>query len=92
MQLFGKRGIKSDLPGMYLMEALFEVGPSRFDGNGEYAILWQELLAYATVTGSLSEHWELRTVMNMSKAYVAEKAGGTDPFRIAPVDREAMNG
>lgn len=77
---------------MYLMEALFDVGPSRYDGAGEQSILWQELMAYATVTGSLSEHWELRTVMNMSKAYVAEKSSGTDPFRIAPVDREAVNG
>ncbi len=86
------RGINPDVPGKYLMQALWDVGPSRFDGTIETAIGWQDLAAYAKVMGTLSEPWEINAVMQMSKAYVREKTTSTDPLSIAPVDREAMNG
>ena len=82
-------GIDPDLPGMYLMQALWDVGPTSGDGG---PISWQELAAYASVSESLSEPWELRAVMRMSKAYVAEKQAGKDPLRIAPVDRGGEDG
>lgn len=84
------RGIRADLPGGYLLDALFSVGPSRYEGLQEYPILWSELAAYAAATGELSEPWELRAVMRMSKAYTTERAQGDDPLRIPPVDREAI--
>lgn len=87
------RGIKSDIPGLYLMQALWDVGPSRHEAAGEMPISWQELGAYASATGQISEVWELRAVMSMSKAYVTEKAeAAKDALRIPPVEREAMNG
>lgn len=86
------RGIDNTLPGQYLMAALWEVGPSRFADGSEMPILWQELTAYAKLMGTLKEPWEFRAIMDMSKAYVTEKTTGADPFRIPPVDREAMNG
>lgn len=52
-------------------------------------ILWQEVAAYATVMTELSEPWEFRAVIDMSRAYVEEKRAGKDPFRIAPVERDA---
>lgn len=81
------RGINPDTPGQYLMQALWDVGPSRYDDKAEHPILWQELAAYASITGKLTEPWELNAVMSMSKAYVAEKTSGKNPLRIAPVDR-----
>lgn len=71
------------------MQALWDVGPSRFDGGVEDHITWQELSAYARAMECLADPRELRTVMDMSKAYVAERRAGVDPFRISPVDRKA---
>ena len=84
------RGIDAELPGLYLMEALFDVGPSDHATGGP--ILWQEIAAYAKVTGQISEPWELKAVMRMSRAYVTELQNGKDPLRIPPVDRAAMDG
>jgi hypothetical protein len=81
------RGIRDDLPGGYLLDALFSVGPSRFEGGAELPISWQELAAYAAATGELTEPWELRAVMRMSRAYTTERAQGDDPLRIPPVER-----
>ena len=86
----GPRGIADDIPGHYLMQSLWAVGPS--DPNTGGPILWQELEAYANVSGKLQEPWEFEAVMSMSKAYVQEKTAGVNPFRIAPVDREALDG
>ena len=78
------KGIEHEAHGEYLMQALWDVGPTNGDGG---PISWQELAAYASISESLSEPWELRAVMRMSKAYVAEKQGGKDPLRIPPVER-----
>ena len=78
------KGIETEADGAYLMQALWDVGPTNGDGG---PISWQELAAYASISESLSEPWELRAVMRMSKAYVAEKQGGKDPLRIPPVER-----
>jgi hypothetical protein len=78
------KGIAQDTAGSYLMQALWDVGPTNGDGG---PISWQELAAYASISESLSEPWELRAVMRMSKAYVTEKQAGKDPLRIPPVDR-----
>jgi len=84
--LGGAVGINPETPGAYLMQALWNVGPTNGDGG---SISWQELAAYASVSESLSEPWEFRAVMRMSKAYSAEKNGGKDPLRIPPVERSA---
>lgn len=82
----GARGIDPDIPGQYLMQALWDVGPSRWVDGTEYAVLWSEIAAYARITHKIVEPWELNAVMSMSKAYVAEKSA-RDVLRIAPVDR-----
>jgi hypothetical protein len=83
------KGIDPDMAGSYLMQALWDVGPCSHEGG---PISWQELAAYASISESLSEPWELRAVMRMSKAYVAEKQQGKNPLRIAPVDRGGSDG
>jgi hypothetical protein len=87
--LGGAIGINPELPGAYLMQALWDVGPTSGEGG---PVSWQELSAYASISESLSEPWELRAVMKMSKAYVREKTAGTNPLRIAPVDRGGRDG
>ena len=84
-------GIEHGLPGEYLLDALFSVGPTEWKGGDESPISWLELGAYANATGDLSEPWELRAVMAMSRAYFKAKSEGTDVHCIAPVDREGLD-
>lgn len=74
------------------MQALWQVGPSRVEQMAELPITWAELAAYATASEVNFERWELRAIMEMSRAYVAAKSDGKDPLSIAPVDRDAENG
>ena len=85
------QGIDPDIEGGYLIEALFEVGPTQFVSGAELPIAWSELLAYSIATGDLPEAWERRAVMSMSKAYLRAKVeGAADVFCAQPVDREEM--
>jgi len=79
-------GIETDLPGMYLLDALFEVGPTEWRGDQELPISWTELTSYASATGDLSEPWEFRAVMGMSRAYFRAKVRGKDVHAIPPVE------
>jgi hypothetical protein len=82
----GPYGIKDDLPGEYLLDALFTVGPEAREGG---PILWVELVAFAQGTGRISETWELEAVMAMSKAYYSCK-NDTNIHSIPPFQREKM--
>ena len=81
-------GIEKGLPGEYLLDALFDVGPTEWRGEQEGPIRWTELQAYGQATQSITEPWEFRAVMNMSKAYFQGKTEGKDVHCIAPVDRD----
>jgi len=75
---------------MYLLDALFEVGPTEWRGEQELPISWTELTSYASATGDLSEPWEFRAVMGMSRAYFRAKVQGSrDVHCKSPVDQEA---
>lgn len=76
------------MPGEYLLEALFHVGPSAWSDGAEVPISWAELAGYMAATGDISEPWEARAVMAMSKAYVNAKREGVNVHCIAPVDRD----
>lgn len=53
-----------------LVRSLFEIGPVVHDGY----ITWQELLAWQTVTGIELEPWEACAILDLSKAYLNQKA------------------
>lgn len=80
-------GIEKGLPGEYLLDALFEVGPTEWRQDQEGPISWGELQAYGKATLAITEPWEFRAVMAMSKAYFRAKVQGKDVHCIAPVDR-----
>ena len=42
---------------------------------------------FAACTGAMSEPWEFETLNAMKTAYAGEY-GKTDPFRIAPIERQ----
>lgn len=74
--------------GEYLLETLFEAGPTRVSGEGEMPLDWASLWAYAQATGALAEPWEFRAVMAMSRAYLSAKHEGKNALCKAPVERE----
>ena len=87
--MFGKPvGIDHGLPGEYLLDALFEVGPSEWQAGNEGPISWQTLAAYVYATEFVSEPWECRALMAMSRAYFRAKVEGKDVHCIAPIERE----
>lgn len=79
-------GIENDLPGEYLLDALFAVGPSRWTGEIEGPITWEAIAAYKYATERLTEPWECEAVMAMSKAYFHAKMRGKAVHAIQPVD------
>lgn len=84
-------GIERGIEGEYLLDALFAVGPTEYRAGEEAPISWAELAAYAAATGDVSEPWELRAVMAMSRAYFRAKHDGKNIHSIAPVDREELH-
>lgn len=84
----GPVGIEKGIPGEYLIDALFEVGPTQIRDGEEGPVSWSELSAYGQAVQAISEPWEFRAIMNMSKAYLRAKREGKDVHCIAPVDRE----
>lgn len=71
--------------GQYLLEALFEAGPSKPGAmGGELPLEWLDVWAYMQATQAVSEPWEARALVQMSSAYVYEKAAGASVFSIEP--------
>jgi hypothetical protein len=80
-----------DIPeGQYLIDALIECGVSDFSsGAGEVPLSWSEVWAYAQATRAISEPWECRALIDMSRAFVRGRKEGESPLCIAPMEREA---
>lgn len=74
--------------GEYLLNAFFEVGPTMQGGMGEAPLHWQEVDAYARQTQAISEPWEARALVQMSRAYLDGQVVGTQPLGKMPVEPE----
>lgn len=86
LQMFGgvPQGIEA-VEGSYLLDALQEVGWEVCQSQAP----WTELINYAAGTWAVSEPWEYRAIMAMSRAYVRAINEGKDVHCIPPVEREA---
>jgi len=51
---------------------------------------WQELQAYATMTGKRLTHEEWEMIYDMSRAYCSE-INNRSPFAVSPVERVLEN-
>lgn len=71
----------------HLPEAMIRLGPVKSDGMGERPADWPEIDAFTRSTGRIASVWEAETLFDMCKAYHHELRSGSDPFKIAPVDR-----
>lgn len=79
-----------DVPGGdYLIEALFQAGPTVATPAGEAPLSWLDLWAFAQATGAVSESWEIQALRDMSRSYLHERLIGTEPLAmISPADRK----
>ena len=61
------------------------MGPNEYHATGEpIPITWPTLYAYAQGTGDLSEPWEYRAVIAMSRAYLDGLTRGKDVMCMPP--------
>lgn len=73
--------------GGYLLNAFFEAGPSKPSPmGGELPLEWPDVWAYMQATQAIREPWEARALIEMSRAYTAEKSH-TGVLRKPPIDR-----
>jgi hypothetical protein len=76
-------------PGAYLIQAFRNL---RFARSGEFGLApqtWAEIEAFARSTGAVRHGWECQALFDMSWAYVEENSAAANPFRMAPMEREA---
>lgn len=76
-----KRGMEAawpPLPVDYMIDWLFDIGPSMAGSMGEGPIGWTEIDAWQRVTGVELDVWEARTLRRLSRAYVAQRHASED--------------
>lgn len=73
--------------GAYLVDAMMVMGPTRSNGMGEVPADWDVILPFVSVTGRLSESWEIETLADMCRVYARGKVEGENPLSIPPVER-----
>ncbi len=72
----------------YLIEALFDAGPTVRTPKGEAPLGWRDLHAYDQMTRADLDPWEARALRDLSAAYLAERNNGRDLLSIPPVRRD----
>lgn len=87
-ELLTDEGIEPEMPplewGAYLVDYLFEVGPTAFVGMGVAPIPPPFLESWQRQIGLALYPWEVRTLLRMSAEYAGESAAATKVDRPAP--------
>jgi hypothetical protein len=74
--------------GGYLIDAMFEAGPTMANPmGGELPMDWPAAWAYGQATGAISEPWEYRALIDLSRAYLSAKIAGADPLAMPPTEQ-----
>jgi hypothetical protein len=81
-------GIEPEMPplewGGYLVEYLFEFGPTTATGMGNVPVSPPCIESWQRQTGLTLSPWEFLTLQRLSKEYAAEASQATEPSRPAP--------
>jgi hypothetical protein len=84
----GDEGYTPSMPpagaAAYLLDYLFEVGPTMAAGAGEAELSHQEIESWARLRRIELTPWEARTLRRLSRDYLAEKHAAEDPRARAP--------
>ena len=70
--------------GRYLIQMLFEVGPTSSVGMGEGPVTWLDLMAFNSLTGDITEAWEARVVIELSRSYLEGRKLGENIWEHPP--------
>lgn len=85
MQSAGEEPVLPELSACeHLVRYLFDAGPIEVGGADEAPLSWGELRHWITTTRTHVSPWELRTVRELSKAYLQELRAARAPDRPAP--------
>jgi hypothetical protein len=55
--------------------------------GGELPLDWPAAWAYGQATGAISEPWEYRAIVDMSRAYLSAKIAGINALAMPPVEQ-----
>lgn len=71
----------------YLLDVFHEAGPTLPTPMGETPLTWTEVWSYAQATEAVSEPWEMRLLIDMSRAWLNARTKGEEPASVSPADR-----
>lgn len=57
---------------------------------GPQPFSWTEVEAFADAQGLITQPWEFRAIVEMSRAYLIENKAAKSPFRMSPVERDRL--
>lgn len=75
-------------PGAYLLDALFQAGPTIHTGAGDVPLDWPNISSFAEFTGAIAEPWEAKALRDMSVSYLVGRNAGVDGLSIPPSEWE----
>lgn len=90
MQKKGREPKLPDAPLPYLIEYLFEVGPTQGGGFGPTPITHAEILAWQTNMRRTLQPWEVSMLRRLSVQWIVEAQRAEDPNCAPPWDGETV--
>lgn len=88
-------GIQPALPlvdgGQYLLDWLFEIGPTLPAGMGSGVLTFSEIATWQQLVGLDLQPWEVRALRRLSGEYLGETHAATDPRRPPPYGDRQRN-
>lgn len=76
--------------GRYLVDHLFEMGPTMAAGAGSGPLTFAEMEAWQRLTGVALTPWESQLIRQLSNEYLAESFDATQENRPAPYRGQAL--
>lgn len=77
------------LPHEHMLQAFLDCGPVMHTAEGDAPLTWGEASAFATATLVISDPWEIRTLVQMSRAFLSTRHASTDPLFIPPMEQDS---
>lgn len=73
-----------EVDAFYLVDYLFDVGPTMHSGMGEVFLSSTEILAWQQLSGIDLQPWEFNAIRKMSSAYLIESQQAENYDRLCP--------
>jgi hypothetical protein len=74
-------------PGEHMLQAFLDMGPVMHLPDGDAPVTWVEASAFATATLAVSDPWEIRTLVQMSRAFAFTREAAKDPLYLSPIEQ-----